>query len=131
MLRVAQAALCTCRHLAEPLSGNCAQYSGYVAGFDGPGFVFGLSLHTAVPSRFGKVFGEEFATCQGIARQTGILLDPIYTLAGWEVAERKAVQAFQESKGSKARENRKVVYLHTGGTLGLFGLAQRYPSAIQ
>ncbi|GAQ82667.1 hypothetical protein KFL_001190100 [Klebsormidium nitens] len=87
-------------------------------------------IERETPRKFGKVFSEEFATCQGIARQTGILMDPIYTLAGWEVAERKAVQALEESRESKARESRKVVYLHTGGTLGLFGLAQRYPSAI-
>jgi 1-aminocyclopropane-1-carboxylate deaminase/D-cysteine desulfhydrase-like pyridoxal-dependent ACC family enzyme len=33
-------------------------------------------------SRFGKVFEGEIMDCQRIARQTRILLDPIYTLAG-------------------------------------------------
>lgn len=81
-------------------------------------------------SRFGKVFEGEIVECQRIARQTGILLDPIYTLAGWEVAERKAREFHGEGGRGTAREIRKVVFLHTGGTLGLFGLAQRYPSAI-
>jgi D-cysteine desulfhydrase len=76
------------------------------------------------------VFEGEIVDCQRIARQTGILLDPIYTLAGWEVAERKARDFSGDWRRGTARENWKVVFLHTGGTLGLFGLAQRYPSAI-
>ncbi|KAG6555520.1 hypothetical protein Mapa_002755 [Marchantia paleacea] len=75
--------------------------------------------HRFNPRKFGKVFPGEIETCRSIARQTGILLDPIYTLAGWESAVKFSV----ECKGSN-----RVVMLHTGGTLGLFGLAQRFPA---
>ncbi|KAK3240248.1 hypothetical protein CYMTET_49899 [Cymbomonas tetramitiformis] len=71
------------------------------------------------PRRFGKVLPGEIAECQRIARETGILLDPIYTLAGWQVA----VQHLQETDAVCG----EVLLLHTGGTMGMFGLAQRYP----
>lgn len=56
--------------------------------------------------------------CQQIAQQTGILVDPVYTLAAWETA---TLLSNEEAKGGS-----EVVMLHTGGTLGMFGLAQRY-----
>lgn len=71
------------------------------------------------PRKFGKVFPGEIETCRSIARQTGILLDPIYTLAAWQSAVKLSV----ERRGAS-----RVVMLHTGGTLGLFGLAQRFPA---
>ncbi|RRT44073.1 hypothetical protein B296_00042805 [Ensete ventricosum] len=69
--------------------------------------------------RYGSVLNGEIDLCRRIAQQTGVLLDPIYTLAAWEHA---VLLADAEA------ENAKVVMLHTGGTLGLFGLAQRYRS---
>ncbi|XP_059278083.1 D-cysteine desulfhydrase 2, mitochondrial isoform X2 [Lycium ferocissimum] len=69
------------------------------------------------PRKFGNILKGEVETCQKIARETGILIDPVYTLAAWEMA----TQLGQE-------EYAKVVMLHTGGTLGMFGLAQRYKS---
>lgn len=57
-------------------------------------------------------------TCQQIAQQTGILVDPVYTLAAWEMA---TLLCKEEAKGGP-----EVVMLHTGGTLGMLGLAQRY-----
>ncbi|KMZ58459.1 hypothetical protein ZOSMA_76G00150 [Zostera marina] len=53
--------------------------------------------------------------CKKISQQTGIPVDPIYTLAAWEYPVRFSQEHFP-----------KVVMLHTGGTLGMFGLAQRY-----
>uniref|UniRef100_A0ACD5VIJ3 Uncharacterized protein n=1 Tax=Avena sativa TaxID=4498 RepID=A0ACD5VIJ3_AVESA len=70
------------------------------------------------PRKFGKVLSGEIASCRHIAQQTGILLDPVYTLAAWE-------QAVDLCRGDD--RGAKVVMIHTGGTLGLFGLAQRYP----
>lgn len=70
--------------------------------------------------RFGKVLKGEIDLCRKISMQTGILLDPIYTLAAWEQAILLSL--------SGSNEEAKVVMLHTGGTLGLFGLAQRYSS---
>ncbi|XP_024539891.1 D-cysteine desulfhydrase 2, mitochondrial isoform X1 [Selaginella moellendorffii] len=67
--------------------------------------------------RFGKIYGGEIGACKSIARQTGILLDPIYTLAAWEVAI--------ELSWNETAD--KVAILHTGGALGLFGLAQTNP----
>lgn len=57
-------------------------------------------------------------TCQQIAQETGILVDPVYTLAAWETA---MCLSTEEAEGGS-----EVVMLHTGGTLGMFGLAQRY-----
>lgn len=68
------------------------------------------------PRKFGNVLDGEVNACQQVARQTGILVDPIYTLAAWEVAT------------ALCQEEAEVVMLHTGGTLGMFGLAQRYKS---
>ncbi|RLM94127.1 putative D-cysteine desulfhydrase 2, mitochondrial [Panicum miliaceum] len=50
-------------------------------------------------------------------RRSGKVLDPMYTLAAWE----QAVDLCRRDSEAK------VVMIHTGGTLGLFGLAQRYP----
>uniref|UniRef100_A0A1J3HGZ4 D-cysteine desulfhydrase 2, mitochondrial n=1 Tax=Noccaea caerulescens TaxID=107243 RepID=A0A1J3HGZ4_NOCCA len=68
--------------------------------------------------KFGKVLEGEVETCRKIAQETGVLVDPMYTLAAWETA----TKLVQEEKSST------VVMLHTGGTLGMFGLAQRYKS---
>lgn len=73
-----------------------------------------------LPRKFGNVLKGEVELCRQIAQQTGILVDPVYTLASWEYATRTC----QKSTCS----NVNVVMLHTGGTLGLFGLAQRYKS---
>ncbi|KAK4264985.1 hypothetical protein QN277_026096 [Acacia crassicarpa] len=70
------------------------------------------------PRKFGKVLEGEMQTCQQIAQQTGILVDPVYTLAAWEMA---TLLCKEEAKGGP-----EVVMLHTGGTLGMLGLAQRY-----
>ncbi|XP_071688625.1 D-cysteine desulfhydrase 2, mitochondrial [Rutidosis leptorrhynchoides] len=72
------------------------------------------------PRKFGNVLKGEIEVCQRIAQETGVLVDPIYTLAAWELA----TQLSQEERKGGA----KVVMLHTGGTLGMFGLAQRYKS---
>lgn len=68
------------------------------------------------PRKFGKVFPGEIQTCSLIARTHGILLDPIYSLAAWEVATALTLSG-QENVGM----------LHAGGTLGLQSLAQRFP----
>ncbi|XP_052481778.1 D-cysteine desulfhydrase 2, mitochondrial isoform X2 [Gossypium raimondii] len=76
-------------------------------------FVFALC------NRFGNVLEGEIEACQQVAQQTGIPLDPVYTLAAWEMATRITCAHEDDSN---------VVILHTGGTLGMFGLAQRYKS---
>ncbi|KAA3462677.1 D-cysteine desulfhydrase 2, mitochondrial [Gossypium australe] len=76
-------------------------------------FVFALC------NRFGNVLEGEIEACQQVAQQTGIPLDPVYTLAAWEMATRITCTHKDDSN---------VVILHTGGTLGMFGLAQRYKS---
>ncbi|XP_010514253.1 PREDICTED: D-cysteine desulfhydrase 2, mitochondrial-like isoform X2 [Camelina sativa] len=68
------------------------------------------------PRKFGKVLEGEVEMCQKIAQETGVLVDPMYTLAAWEIA----AELVQDEKSSI------VVMLHTGGALGMFGLAQRY-----
>ena len=55
-----------------------------------------------------------------VAQEHGILLDPIWTLAAWEVA--------QQLSGQPADEGQVSVMLHTGGSaLALQGLSQRFP----
>ncbi|XP_061350270.1 D-cysteine desulfhydrase 2, mitochondrial-like isoform X2 [Gastrolobium bilobum] len=68
------------------------------------------------PRKFGNVLEGEVEACQKIAQQTGILVDPVYTLAAWETA--------MLLSGKEAEGGSEVVMLHSGGTLGMFGLAQ-------
>ncbi|KMT07608.1 hypothetical protein BVRB_6g147370 isoform A [Beta vulgaris subsp. vulgaris] len=77
-------------------------------------------VNRETPRKFGNILDGEITGCQQIANQTGVPVDPIYTLAAWELAVHLSHK--QLDKGAK------VVMLHTGGTLGLFGLAQRYKS---
>lgn len=76
----------------------------------------------ARPRKFGKVLPGEIARCRAIAQRQGILTDPIWTLAAWEAAEALAAEQHEAGGGET------VVMLHTGGMLGLCGLAQRYPN---
>ena len=79
--------------------------------------LFGF-LFCSLSNRFGNILEGEIEACQQIAQQTGILVDPVYTLAAWEMA----------TQITSAHDDANVVMLHTGGTLGMFGLAQRYKS---
>lgn len=51
-----------------------------------------------------------------MAREQGVLLDPLYSLAAWETAAHLA-----------AGGDGGVAMLHAGGGLGLQSLAQRFP----
>ncbi|XP_059072976.1 D-cysteine desulfhydrase 2, mitochondrial isoform X2 [Cryptomeria japonica] len=77
-------------------------------------------IERQMPRKFGRVFKGELELCREIAQRTGILLDPVYTLSSWEHASLTCQKCINS--------NDIVVMLHTGGTLGLFGLAQRYKS---
>ena len=72
-------------------------------------------IERARPRRFGKAYEQDIQDCREIAARTGILLDPLYTLAAW--------RACQEL----AHHEPRVLMLHTGGALNLFGAAQRWP----
>ncbi|XP_031263883.1 D-cysteine desulfhydrase 2, mitochondrial [Pistacia vera] len=72
------------------------------------------------PRKFGNVLEGEVEACKQIAQLTGISVDPVYTLAAWEMATLLS--------DKELKEDTNVVMLHTGGTLGMFGLAQRYKS---
>ncbi|KAL9677836.1 hypothetical protein QQ045_015672 [Rhodiola kirilowii] len=65
------------------------------------------------PRKFGNVLEGEVEACQQVAQQIGISGDPVYTLAAWELA----MHLSQISNDAT-----EVVMLHTGGTLGIFGL---------
>ena len=58
-----------------------------------------------------------------VAAGHGVLLDPVYTLAAWERCEQLA-----QSSLSSSSEADHIIMLHTGGALGLQGLAQRHPN---
>ncbi|KAK9809211.1 hypothetical protein WJX72_011493 [[Myrmecia] bisecta] len=112
------------------------------------------------PRRFGKVLSGDIDACKKVAKQHGILLDPIYTLAAWEVAQQLAAnlppltsrtdQEVQQQDpdlwhscealwGRNHHEynpdkrpideldDLEIVMVHSGGTMGLNGLAQRFP----
>lgn len=98
------------------------------------------------PRKFGKVLAGEIAECQRVAREHGILLDPIYTLAAWETSwqlvrsgldsgVRSDSDAGDGSSNGGCRgaqeASREVVMLHTGGHMGLHGLAQRFPEQFE
>lgn len=72
----------------------------------------------AVPRKFGNILPGEVLQCSKIAAEYGVVVDPVWTLAAWEAA-------VEES--ARPGEEREVIMLHTGGGLGLCGLAQRYP----
>ena len=59
-----------------------------------------------------------------VARSTGLLLDPIYSLAAWEVVLQRAEALSASGNSSRAR----ICMLHCGGLHGLHGLAQRFPA---
>lgn len=84
--------------------------------FDGANDKLVQWVHRKSPRKFGNILKGEVEECQKIAQQTGILVDPVYTLAAWELATQLRLEL---------GEDKKVVMLHTGGTLGMFGLAQR------
>ncbi|KVI05648.1 1-aminocyclopropane-1-carboxylate deaminase/D-cysteine desulfhydrase [Cynara cardunculus var. scolymus] len=48
------------------------------------------------PRKFGNVVKGEIEACQQIAQETGVLVDPIYTLAAWELATQLSLE---ERKG--------------------------------
>eukprot|EP00887_Chlorella_sp_A99_P002469 scaffold10.g2469.t1 len=80
------------------------------------------------PRKFGKVLDGELATCRRIAQQHGIVVDPIWTLAAWEAAELLAAEQQQgQARAPGDGVPGPVLMLHTGGMLGLCGLAQRFP----
>ncbi|KAJ1688328.1 hypothetical protein LUZ63_019718 [Rhynchospora breviuscula] len=72
------------------------------------------------PRKFGKVMNGEIERCCKIAQQTAVPLDPMYTLAAWDLAASLSLDKSMDTE---------VLMVHTGGTLGMFGLAQRYPSS--
>ncbi len=79
-----------------------------------------LSWQKRAPSRrFGTVKQVDIERCQQIARHTGILFDPIYTLASYE-------SLCQQPRTQDAR----TLLLHTGGALNLFGALSRRPDAL-
>ncbi len=70
------------------------------------------------PRRFGQARDGELALCREIARQSGVLTDPIYTLAAWQR------WASLDDHGATP------VLIHTGGALNLMGVAQRWPQQL-
>jgi hypothetical protein len=91
----------------------------------------GHHLHTAELSR--TVNTREQAFCQSIGRAShGLTTSDGRYSAVVQVATQLATQLAAESCGEQRATGddraHQVVMLHTGGTMGIFGLAQRYPS---
>lgn len=74
-----------------------------------------LTWHPRSPERrFGRLVPGELERCLAVARRTGVLFDPIYTLAALD-----HVQALDDDALAT------TVLVHTGGALNLMGIAQR------
>lgn len=69
------------------------------------------------PRKFGRLLPGDAAAVRAVAVETGIVLDPLWTLAAWE----GAVAAHAKSS------DQLTVMLHTGGTMGLSAVAERWP----
>lgn len=68
------------------------------------------------PRRFGSAKRGDVRECLEIARATGVVFDPIYTLEAW-----------RHVVGMAPERRRRAVLVHTGGALHLAGVAQRWP----
>ncbi len=100
---------------------------------------FILDLALGLPEQFQKLFDgnssprnaafwlTKKAVILQVAKQHGILLDPIYTLAAWEAASAAAQESSQAA--APVQDHKRIVMLHTGGAGGLHGLAQRFPES--
>jgi D-cysteine desulfhydrase len=73
------------------------------------------------PRRFGSIIEGDVEMCRAVSRESGILVDPIWSLSAFEYANLLAERDILD---------KRVVIWHTGGSaLTLQGLAQRYPEA--
>lgn len=82
---------------------------GWITIYDGQGE--GYAVSTA----------EELAFLHDISRKTGLVFDPVYSgKAIYKLAELLKVQKELPSSERVIRANEKVLFIHTGGTLGLY-----------
>ena len=65
------------------------------------------------------VLGSIYALIQKVAELEGVILDPVYT--------GKAMFGLTQLITSKALEGDDIVFLHSGGTFGLFPKMNRQP----
>lgn len=79
-----------------------------------------LTWEDRVPARrFGAFKPGDLVRCQQIARATGVMFDPIYTLASYESA-----------CAQPSHQDAHTLLIHTGGALNVFGALSRYPRAL-
>ena len=89
------------------------------AGVEAPGDKL-IMLDRRPPRRFGKLVAAEIIRCRQTARLTGVLFDPIYTLA-----------AYDELCHQSEEHDARTLLIHTGGALNLFGVMSRKPHLFQ
>lgn len=65
---------------------------------------------------------EELRSQIALARQTGLLLDPVYTGKAWFALE-------QILRDQPRALGRRILFWHTGGLFGVFGRGQEYANA--
>lgn len=86
------------------------------------------------PRKFGNVLHEDIVACKHIAQRHGVIVDPIWSLATWEIAEELSLQGASSSCDNytygddDGDERGDIMMYHSGGLLGLNGVAQRYPN---
>eukprot|EP01024_Parvocaulis_polyphysoides_P010995 TRINITY_DN1387_c0_g1_i1.p1 TRINITY_DN1387_c0_g1~~TRINITY_DN1387_c0_g1_i1.p1 ORF type:complete len:307 (-),score=32.27 TRINITY_DN1387_c0_g1_i1:749-1537(-) len=67
---------------------------------------------------------EELKYVMEVSRSTGVLLDPIYV-------GKALYHMMKETKEGKWEGDRKVLFLHTGGLIGMFGKEQQFTKLLQ
>ena len=75
-----------------------------------------LTLHDGQGIGYGKSLPEELEFLQRVGRKTGILLDPVYSGKGLYYFLNKIVEENRDT----FKPGQKVLFLHTGGVLGLY-----------
>ena len=78
-----------------------------------------LRIEDAVGLGYAQATPAELVAQQGIARRTGVVLDPVYS-------GKAALGMLRDLEGiDSARRKQRVLFVHTGGLLGLFDKAEQ------
>ena len=70
---------------------------------------------------FAKTIDHQLRLARDFTRTTGILLDPIYT-------SKVYLAIVDLAKSGYLRTDSKVLFIHTGGQLGIFGMKKKFLS---
>lgn len=69
-----------------------------------------------VGAGYGQVTEKEITAIKSVAQNFGFLLDPVYTVKAWLGFEKLLADGFWQEK--------KIIFIHTGGVFSLFAYSQ-------